>query len=995
MKGPEKRSRPKPLAWPFFCIYSPVLTWTSSLTKALWAGLLLTIAAFPVPGWGLDVYWGSHPRKERLVFRFKNSLPEANLRRTGPQRLTLTLPSSIWTDESRPEQPDFSSADHFQTLQSKDGKVHITTRAPEFGFLHFTLPDQNKLVIDVFTDQLGKQWTVDRNQTGSSPGLEATAGNTPDPPEQAPSDSEPEPRKAGQEAAQAESGTHGRSSDQTRTARADSGQLKPDRPSEPAADQLKTSQGPGFRSEVSWDGITAPPGLEDPPQPLLEPEHAPQQVVQSGSDSDPSQQTRTHIVTRKVTSAKLQPDPPESQGSTSAQKQGNATTDAGSNNESNQTGQDQNSPDLSRSISTMVTEGKAALANGKWQAAKSIFEKLANDPRTSQTRRAEVLHNLADAIFSLYQDTPDKHYNEITSALEEAINVDPESSQASLALLRLCKVNLKVGNVPEARGYFNVLKRSFPQSRHVPTGHLYWGDFFLQKKDYRQAAEHYRAIVEKTPESSAALPATAGLITTLKDLEFYDQAWTMVEYLRNRWPDYPLKNPELLRLSGLVAKETGRNSQARDLLWRYCNLKPDSLQEDLTLTRIGDIYLQMGKTRDAKKMYQKVVSRYPEEQGGLIAKMRLAEEGINDHPTFTKMISVFDRPYNLRPVQVYQDILQNHPHSPLAPLAQLKLAMWHVWDESYDQALEVVSDFENAFADSQLLPRVREVGQKALKPLIMQAVHTPAYDRALELWDAHPFLHAAAGPETRIAVALSLWKQDHFQQALDMATPYLKRTDLSSASESAVELVLNIHLANSSWEDILDVARTLRPGKLSPALQNQLVYARALAHQKLLQEDKARPLWKNVVNMEHVSNLQQGFAFYFLAEQAMQDNDWENVYILAQKAFRQLQSSEQATAKALDSLDMLVHVTRRSGRVLEALEWAHRYEDLLSPDAPDWPAAKYKLANLYRQNGFLAKWEKNLQELSSDYPQTLYGEMAASDLSEDRLQKQAQAFFDQ
>lgn len=989
------RPRARPLAWPNFCKKSHVLTWTSSLTKALWAGLLLTLAAFPVPGWGLDAYWGSHPRKERLVLRFKNSLPDTNVTRTGPQHLTLNLPPSIWSGESRPEQPDFSNAEHFQTLQSRNGKLHITTRAPEFGFLHFTLPDQNKLVIDVFTDQLGKQWAAERNQTGSWSDLNATTGNSPVPPEPAPSGSDSEPMTVGQEAAQAESQSSDNVPDQARTLRTDPEQLKPGRPSEPAADQLTTSQGPRFRSEVTWDGRAAPPGLGGHPQSLPEPDRPLQQVSQSDSDSDRFQQTGTHIITRKVTTAKPQPDPPESQNSASAQKQGNATRDAGLNTESNQTSQAQNSTDLSRSISTMMAEGKAALANGKWQAARSIFEKLVSDPRTSQTRRAEVLHNLADAVFSLYQDTPGKHYDAITSALEEAINADPESSQAPLALLRLCKVNLKVGNVPEARGYFNVLKRSFPQSRHVPTGHLYWGDFYLQRKDYEQAAEHYRAIVEKTPQSSAALPATAGLITSLKDLEFYDQAWTMVEYLRNRWPDYPLKNPELLRLSGLVAKETGRSSQARDLLWRYCNLKPDSLQEDLTLTRIGDIYLQMGQTKDARKMYQKVVSRYPEQQGGLIAKMRLAEEGINDQPSFTKMASVFDRPYNLRPVKVYQDILQNHPHSPLAPLAQLKLAMWHVWNESYDQALRVVSDFEKAFADSQLLPRVQNVGQKALKPLIMQAVQTPAYDRALELWDTHPFLHETADPETRIAVALSLWKQDDFEQALDMATPYLKRTDLRSASESAVELVLNIHLANSSWRDILEVSRTLRPEKLSPALQNQLTYSRALAHQKLLQEDKARPLWEDVVNMEHVSNLQQGFAFYFLAEQAMQDNDWENVYILAQKAFRQLQTSDQATAKALDSLDMLVHVTRRSGRVLEALEWAHRYEDLLSPDAPDWPAAKYKLANLYRQNGFLAKWEKNLQELSSDYPQTLYGEMAASDLSEDRLQKQAQAFFDQ
>lgn len=988
--------------------------------KAFGASLVLALLILPASALALDVYWGNHPRKERLVIQFQEDLPEVKVKRTGPKALSITPGSKAGFGEGSPNPPDFAESRHFKALSGDPDEIRITTRSPAFGYLHFTLPDQNKLVIDVFADQLGTQWESSHKQPEASGSRNRTDSETrpagkpraaqsgpsgdkarqdPSPPTQAAAGTEQRSRPAPPLSEEADPGASSAAE-----APRDTGDAATAVP-ESSRDEPAQSQPPVFRSKVTWQSRNTTADPEAQNQTLLKADQVRNQGSLTGARPEQTGSAAApHIVTRQVSTEKVQPAHAQPQAQANASLSENSTqtatpkrstTDNATREGGNATSRGSDDKDFSRSISAMIEEGKAALANGKWEAARAIFEQLADDPRTPESRRKDILHNLADALFSQYRNNPNEHYSEVTSALEEAINMDPDSPRVPSALLRLFTLNLKVGNEAEARGYFNVLKRSFPESRHVPAGHLTWGDHHLEQQEYSQAARHYRAIVENSPESSAALPATAGLIKTLNDLEFYDQAWTMVEYLKNRWPEYPLKHPELLRLSGLVAKETGRNKQARDFLWRYCNLKPESLQEDLTLTRIGDIYLQMGKTQEAKKMYQKVVSRYPDRQGGLIAKMRLAEESVNDKPTFTNMVSVFNRPYNLRPVKVYREIIQDHPESPLAPLAHMKLAMWHVWDQNYAQALKVVADFENTYADSRLLPRVRDVGQRALKPLIIEAAKASAYGKALELWNSSPQLHEGADPETHIAVALSLWKEGHYEQALDMSQPYLKQADLNSASESAVELVLNIHLANSSWEDILSVADTLDPEQLSTPLQNQLTYARALAHQNLMQEQQAEPLWEEVVNMSHVSELQQGFAYFFLAEQAMKDQSWENVYILAQKAFRELQSSEKATSKALESLDMLVQVTRRSGRALEALEWAHRYEDLLSPDSPDWPATRYKLANLYRQNGFLAKWEKNLQELKTRYPQSLYGQMAASDLSEHRLQKQARAFLKQ
>ena len=73
------------------------------------------------------------------------------------------------------------------------------------------------------------------------------------------------------------------------------------------------------------------------------------------------------------------------------------------------------------------------------------------------------------------------------------------------------------------------------------------------------------------------------------------------------------------------------------------------------------------------------VKDYPDEEGGLIAKMRLAEQGVHDQPSIAEMFSLFGKPESGSPEDIYTGIIRDHPASPLAPLAQIKLAMRRRW----------------------------------------------------------------------------------------------------------------------------------------------------------------------------------------------------------------------------------------------------------------------------------------------------------------------------
>jgi hypothetical protein len=404
----------------------------------------------------------------------------------------------------------------------------------------------------------------------------------------------------------------------------------------------------------------------------------------------------------------------------------------------------------------------------------------------------------------------------------------------------------------------------------------------------------------------------------------------------------------------------------------------------------------MGEKEAAKKMYSKAANRYPDKEGGLIAKMRLAEEGIHDKPGIQDMYSVFNQPYTLKPRQVYQEILREHGDTRLAPLAQLKLAMWRLWKNQPVKALEDISGFHKRFSDTDLAPRAKEVGRKALEQALNQAVERGRYAQAVQLWREHGFLRRPQKElqaEPVLAAALSFWKTGEPERALQLAKPYLQAKSPGSTSENALKLMLNVYLSNQSWSDILKATEEVPYAELEGKLRDQVRYARALALEQKGQPAKSEPLWLDVADSEHLSREQEGHVFYFLGQHRMEDKNWEEVYTCAQEALSALMRTEDNQEKVLDCLDMLVEITRRSGRTLEALEWARRYGDYISKDSEHWPAYRYKLAEVYKQAGYLNKWKNTLKGLRKNHPQSYFGQMASSDLEEHALNQQASNFL--
>lgn len=650
--------------------------------------------------------------------------------------------------------------------------------------------------------------------------------------------------------------------------------------------------------------------------------------------------------------------------------------------------QDEPSTDPDEKFRTLLSASRAAMMNGEFDIAVEGLGVLANHPDLSDALREEVLYDLGDALFGLHQDDLAENFGPIAQAYERAMNFNPTSRRRAMALRNLGVLHLRVNNLPEAQAYFNVLKRDHPHDPLVPTSEYYLGQFFLDRGDFDQAADHFQIVVQNHPEHSIAQQSSVGLARALNAMGYDEQAFQIMDFLEKRWPRYYIEEPELLELAGIIALRVNALEVAKQRLLTYYNLVPDTPDADMLLARIGDIYLLTGRPDPARRVFEKTAEMFPDQEGGLISKMRLVEGGIHDEPSLEDMFTT------RRAADVYSEIISKHPDSPLAAVATIKLAIWQVWNKRLEDSLLVLSEFLESHPNHSLVPKALEVGKEAFTQLVERNAGDGRYPEILEQWHSNSFLHDLLdelSPETQLGLAMAYWNEGDLEQAITLARPYLQEDTPRQLQVSALELILGIFLEQQQWERIVDL-EPLRDD-LPEQQQRELTYSVALALENLNRPEAARPLWRGLAEDLGLSDAQRGYALYFLARNAMQEEQFERVYLYAQEALSLLLLEQEDPGKIRDAVTWLTQVTERTGRLQEALAWALELDQLIDRSDPDWSMTRYRLAQLHQRVHNHAEWQAVLEDLMAEDPRGLYGRLAASALQERDLEDSAGRFL--
>lgn len=678
-------------------------------------------------------------------------------------------------------------------------------------------------------------------------------------------------------------------------------------------------------------------------------------------------------------------EPPAGENAAAA---GNATVHAAAAPSDNAT-QDNSTAELE----ALYREAQVAVASGDLEASRKAMRAMIEHPKAPEPLREELLYNLADIAMQMGKGNLEGNFTNILEAYEAAKYSNPESSNVAEALYRIGFLNLSVGNLPEAKGNFDLLRRKFPDNPRVAMIDTFWGDHFLREKQFSKATEHYRYVIQNFPMSPAVKPANVGLLKAYTELGFFDKAMEIVNAIEKRWPRYYLEDPSFLMAAGYASMLSGNDDRARDYFWAYANIVPEAPDADVAMARIGDIHLKQNKPNAAREIYHRTAEAYPDREGGLIAQMRLAEEGVLDKPSIGDMAPVFDRP-DVDPEEIYTRIL-GHTDSPLAPVARLKLAMWRLWNKKFPESLEDVRRFEMDYPEHELLPKAREVADKALHDWIMHTLEQGDFEGIVRIWTDNRDLYEGRDPDPqiRLVVATALMRSGKPREALDMARPFVFGSiPKGEHSEQGMDLTLSLLVELQEWKDILDLAKRVEPWKLGPERRRQVDYAAALANEKLNQPGRAKSLWDRLATDLGLTDTQRGYAHYFLGRAALAAGEFERASILGQEALELLKKEKDDIPKLKETLELLVQAAERRGKNQEALAWSLEYDGYVTPEDQAWPAHAYRKGVLFRRNDDMKRWRETLLDLKERFPNSLYGRMAAAELEGVRLEKEVEKF---
>jgi TolA-binding protein len=641
----------------------------------------------------------------------------------------------------------------------------------------------------------------------------------------------------------------------------------------------------------------------------------------------------------------------------------------------------------------MLMAAQAKKLLGENEEALEMLEVLKARSDLTAEQREEPLYTLAETLYDINKGQPLEHFDAIQGAYQEALNFNAKSKRIPAALLILGMLNLKAGNMPDANAYFNILRKRYPNDENIPLINFYWGEHYFEKGDYQKAAQEYQELIQRYPESRYVREASMGMAKSLVKLGRFQEAWQIADYIEKRWPRYYTEYPPLLRINGEIAYRLGDYKKAKDYYLTAYNIDPNAEGTDLVLARLGDIASRLHRTRESLEFYELAVTRFPDGEGGLIAKMRLAEQGVYDDPSISEMFSAFEKPLHGGPETIYAQIVRDHPKSPLAPLAQLKLAMWYLFKDNYLQALEAATSFEKTFPDNPLVSRAGEVAATAFDKMAESLLKNQQYARIAELWREHPLLErhrSIISDKGQLAAALSLLRTGHPRDSLRLALPFIGPVQ-DEAGINALLLALHIYAEGEAWREILELANKVRGWRFTLDQRQRVEFAAAVALENLGDTAKSRPLWARLAADFSLAPARRAVAMYYQAKESKAKNDPEKTLVFAQEAVNLFRETGTGPEKAAEALNMLVDAAKALGLYPAALKWSEEYAATLPENGPDFAANRFRMAAIYREMGDTAKWRQTLEQMRDAMPDTLYGKMAASELSARLLEERAQS----
>lgn len=442
----------------------------------------------------------------------------------------------------------------------------------------------------------------------------------------------------------------------------------------------------------------------------------------------------------------------------------------------------------------------------KWGASEDYLHELIKAfPKGEYVENASFL--LAKAYDKLHPNPTQKHFNDIKDRYNSAIKQFPESILVPDAILSIGDLYFRAEIFNKAIEFYSLILNKHKDSDANPKALLKIAEIMELKDRHKDAISGINYIIKNyqgLPEETGAKIIMAKI--AYKENSFH-KSINILTKLIEKTPENLYRYPEISLYLGYNYFQLGESVKARTDLLRYYNSCPGK-NSHLILTKVGDTYLDEGEIGNAVNYYYLVLKRYPQSEGAIISKIRLAEqqEKGNVGGNLPEKIA--------SPKKIYEEIIDNFRENslghPFEQLAMLRLAKIYEDNEDYNKSLEYLKNFLKKYPRSSLKEEAQHSFNNVIGKILNIELKAGRYYNILEIYERekNAILQAdSAYPYLPIARAFMHLSFD------DMAANIFKMADkLLPEMEKPSDLLYSLSMDNfkkKKYEEGLSYVNTL------------------------------------------------------------------------------------------------------------------------------------------------------------------------------------------
>ncbi|MDA1000678.1 MAG: tetratricopeptide repeat protein [bacterium] len=321
-------------------------------------------------------------------------------------------------------------------------------------------------------------------------------------------------------------------------------------------------------------------------------------------------------------------------------------------------------------------------------------------PNHSEHGRAAYM--LADASFFIAKTGVPAAFRDSVLAYRYALDRYPQMPQMPTAFFRLGQSYQELGQAPEGQVAFRAILERAPLSSLAPRAQLEIGHYYIKSGDPRSAIVEYQKILDNYKGKPEEKEAFFGIANAIYAQGRFQEAATRFETGIKRWPDFVNLRSDLLFNYGESLFQIRRFQDAGRVYLQMVNIYPTSDSAHRAMTRLGDIFLEEGRTIDALKVYARVIQDYPRTESHLVALIRMADIGLEKKDIAVTGV-IFDMSPFREPLRAYREVIRLGKDTQFAEVAYLRLGAHFLKVNLLREAIATMREFIEKYASSQLL----------------------------------------------------------------------------------------------------------------------------------------------------------------------------------------------------------------------------------------------------------------------------------------------------